>query len=41
VTLQVGDAFPAIELVDHQRRPWRTVETRGRPLVLILHRHLA
>jgi len=41
VTLQVGDRFPDIELVDHECRPWRTAEMRGRPLVLILHRHLA
>jgi peroxiredoxin len=41
MTLDVGELFPAIELVDHEGRPWRTAEMRGRPLVLILHRHLA
>ncbi len=41
VTLHVGDPFPDIELVDHEGRPWRTAEMRGRPLVLVLHRHLA
>ena len=41
MTLDVGDPFPDIELVDHEGRPWRTAEMRGRPLVLILHRHLA
>jgi peroxiredoxin len=41
VTLQVGDRFPDLELVDHEGRPWRIAELRGRPLVLILHRHLA
>lgn len=41
MTLQVGDALPDITLIDHARRPWRTVDQGGRPLVLILHRHLA
>lgn len=41
MTLQVGDPFPDIELVDHQGRPWHTASTPGRPLVLVLHRHLA
>ncbi len=39
--LYVGDALPDLELVDHQGRPWRTGNMRGRPLVLVLHRHLA
>ena len=37
----VGDRFPAVQLVDHEGRPWLTAGMRGRPLVLILHRHLA
>ncbi len=41
MTLRIGDLLPEIELVDHNGQPWRTVELRGRPLVLILHRHLA
>jgi peroxiredoxin len=41
VTVRIGDELPDIELVDHERRPWRTAEMRGRPLVLVLHRHLA
>ena len=41
MTLDVGDPFPDVELVDHEGRPWRTAEMRGRPLVLVLHRHLA
>jgi len=41
VTLVVGDRFPDVTLVDHEGRPWRTADRRGRPLVLILHRHLA
>ena len=41
MTLNVGDQFPDLELVDHEGRPWHTASPRGRPLVLILHRHLA
>lgn len=41
VTLSVGDPFPDIELVGYEGRPWRTAEMRRRPLVLVLHRHLA
>jgi hypothetical protein len=41
MTLNVGDRLPDIELVDHEGRPWRTAEKRGRPHVLVLHRHLA
>ena len=41
MTLSVGDPFPDIELVGYDGRPWRTAEMRGRPLVLVLHRHLA
>ncbi len=41
MTLHVGGALPDIELVDQHGRPWRTAERHGRPLVLVLHRHLA
>ena len=41
MTLDVGDPLPEVELVDHDGRPWRTTEMRGRPLVLILQWHLA
>jgi peroxiredoxin len=41
MTLRVGDLLPDVALVDHDGRPWRTGDQRGRPLVLILHRHLA
>jgi peroxiredoxin len=41
LTIHIGDPLPDIELVDHESRPWRTAEMHGRPLVLILHRHLA
>lgn len=37
----LGDIVPDIALVDHENRPWRFSAQRGRPLVLILHRHLA
>lgn len=39
--VNVGDTFPSIELTDHAGHPWRSNEVLGRPLVLILHRHLA
>lgn len=41
VTVRVGDPLPDVALVDHDGRPWRTGDQRGRPLVLVLHRHLA
>lgn len=41
MTLRVGETLPDIELVDHAGQPWRTLDQRGHPLVLILHRHLA
>lgn len=40
-SLHVGDRFPKIELVDQDGAIWRSVDQLGRPLVLILHRHLA
>lgn len=39
--LSAGDVFPDIELIDHEGEPWRPSQHAGRPLVLILHRHLA
>jgi peroxiredoxin len=41
MTLSLGDTLPEVELLDHHGRPWRTAAMRGRPLVLVLHRHLA
>jgi len=41
MTLRVGDRMPDIELVDHAGGPWRLDDHRGRPVVLVLHRHLA
>lgn len=39
-SLRVGDPFPVVDLIDHDGRPWTTAAP-GRPLVLVLHRHLA
>ena len=39
--LRVGDLVPDVDLVDHRGSPWRLSDQRGRPLVLVLHRHLA
>lgn len=36
-----GDVLPDVALVDHDGHRWRFDDHRGRPLVLILHRHLA
>lgn len=41
MTLRIGDPLPDVELVDHLGRPWRLHDHRGRPVVLVLHRHLA
>ena len=41
MTLRLGDPVPDVDLVDHDGRPWRLSERRGRPVVLVLHRHLA
>jgi len=39
--IEVGDLLPDVALADHDGNPWRFDDHRGRPLVLILHRHLA
>ena len=36
-----GELVPDVALVDHDGRPWHLGDHRGRPIVLILHRHLA
>jgi hypothetical protein len=41
MTLRIDDLVPDVDLLDHDGRPWRLSEHRGRPVVLILHRHLA
>lgn len=40
MTAHVGDILGDVPLVDHDLRPWLISEQRGRPVVLILHRHL-
>lgn len=41
VTIRPGDPLPPLEFHDHTGARWRTSDASGRPLVLILHRHLA
>jgi peroxiredoxin len=41
MALQTGDVVPDVELVDHEGGRWRLADHRGRPVVLVLHRHLA
>ena len=36
-----GDLLPDVALVGHEGAPFRFSDHRGRPLVLVLHRHLA
>lgn len=36
-----GQPLPDVALVDHEGAPFRFSDHRGRPLVLVLHRHLA
>ncbi len=39
--MDVGDPAPELELPDHEGNRWRLGDHRGRPVVLIFHRHLA
>lgn len=41
MTLRVGDLVPDLDLIDHTGGRWRVSDHRGRPVVLVLHRHLA
>ncbi len=41
MTLAIGDRVPDVTLVDHRGEPWRLGDHLGRPVVLVLHRHLA
>jgi peroxiredoxin len=41
MSLSIGDLLPDIELVDADGATWRTADQRGRPIVMVLHRHLA
>ncbi len=36
----VGNPFPANTLVDHRGDEWTIEQHRGRPVLLIFHRHL-
>ena len=40
-SLDVGDLAPDMTLPDHDGRVWRLSDHRGRPVVLLFHRHLA
>lgn len=37
----VGDPAPDFALPDHLGQQWRLADHRGRPVVLVFHRHLA
>ena len=39
--VQAPDAAPEIELTDAGGGTWRLRDHRGRPVVLVFHRHLA
>jgi len=41
VSLRIGDLLPDVELTGADGTAWRTAEQRGRPMVMVLHRHLA
>ena len=41
MAVEVGDPAPDIDLPDERNERWRLSEQRGRPAVLIFHRHLA
>lgn len=41
MTVHVGDTAPGIALPDHEGNVWRLSERRGRPVLLLFHRHLA
>lgn len=36
----IGEPAPDIELVDETGMPWRLADQRGRPVVLVFHRHI-
>jgi len=40
VTVDVGDPAPDVELLDVDGRSWSLADHRGRPVVLIFHRHI-
>lgn len=40
MTPRIGEPVEDFEVVDEHGHPWRLSEQRGRPLLLIFHRHL-
>jgi peroxiredoxin len=40
MNVEIGDAAPFIELVAHDASRWRLTDYIGRPVVLMMHRHL-
>jgi peroxiredoxin len=40
MAVRPGDPAPDVDLPDEQGDRWRLSEQRGRPVVLIFHRHL-
>ena len=41
MTVDVGDVAPEVVLPDDRGDTWRLSDQRGRPVVLVFHRHLA
>ena len=41
MSIERGDLAPEIDLPDDEGNRWRLSEQRGRPTVVIFHRHLA
>lgn len=41
MSMQPGDGAPDVDLPDDQGGRWRLADHRGRPVLLIFHRHLA
>ena len=41
MAVDVGDVAPEIALPDHEGNIWRLSAHRGRPVVILFHRHLA
>jgi len=41
MALRVGDRAPDLALPDHAGGTWRLASHRGRPVLLLFHRHLA
>ena len=41
MVLAVGEIAPEVALPDHMGGEWRLSAHRGRPVVILFHRHLA